>query len=128
MFFVGDGLRGDTYHVRQELVMIPDSIIFPIDLFVWIIERVRSSHFKYRHVSARGANLFDVCEPDAGLTYDQRVRRRRHRPFSYVGLEIVDRRPYEVNIITPTCYDRIGLDPGVPSLGEIVHELNPHLG
>src|SRR5438128_429252 len=127
MFFVCDGLRGDTHHIGQEFVVITDGVVFPIDFFARIIERVCSTHLKYGHVSARGANLFDVCEPNAGLSDDQRVRRRGHTSLCHVGLEIVDRRPHEVDIVTPSCYDRIGFDPRVSSLSEIIHELNPHL-
>src|SRR5713226_6037409 len=108
-------------------MMVSNGLILPVDFPVWRVERVCSAHFEDGHVSARGTYLFDVCETDAGLADDQRVCWRRHGPFCHVGLEVVDRCAYKVDIVTPARYDRVGLYPGVSSLGEIVHELNPHV-
>src|SRR2546426_9798071 len=129
MLLVADRFGGDAKDFCQQLVMVADALVHPVNLLGWIVEGVCSSHFENSHVSStRWSDEFDIGIPDAGLADHERIRRRGHRSLSYVRLKVVDRSADKVDIVSPSSHYRVRRDAGMAILGEIVHELKPHLG
>src|SRR5947209_20239806 len=128
MLLVGNRFGGDAKDFCQQLMMVADALVLPVNLLGWIVEGVCSSHFENSHVSStRWSDEFDVGVPDAGLADHERIRRRGHRSLSDVRLKVVDRSADKVDIVSPSSHYRVGRNAGVAIVHVIVHELNPHL-
>src|SRR5438105_3934279 len=128
MLLVADRFGGNAKNFCQQLVMVADALVLPVNLLGWIVEGVCSSHFEDGHVSSTcWSDEFDIGIPDAGLADHERIGRRGHRSLSDVWLKVVDRSADEVDIVSPSCHYRVWRNAGVAMVREIVHELNPHL-
>src|SRR5438309_10911494 len=128
MLLVADRFGGNAKNFCQQLVMVADALVFPVNLLGWIVEGVCSSHFEDSHVSSTcWSDEFDIGIPDAGLADDEGIGRRGHRSLSDVRLKVVDRSADKVDIVSPPSHYRVRRDASMAILGEIVHELNPHL-
>src|SRR2546425_590894 len=128
MLLVGNRFGGDAKDFCQQLMMVPDALVHPVNLLGWIVESVSSSHFEDSHVSSTcWSDEFDIGIPDTWLADHERIRRRGHRSLSDVWLKVVDRSADKVDIVSPSCHYRIWRDASMAILRKIVHELNPHL-
>src|SRR3989441_4538278 len=128
MLFVGNRFGGDAKDFCEQLMMVADALVHPVNLLGWIVEGVCSSHFEDSHVpSTRWSDEFDIGIPDAGLADHKRIRRRGHRSLSDVGLKVVDRSADKVDIVSPSSHYRVRRNASMAILPEIVHEQNPHL-
>src|SRR5947209_17961834 len=128
MLLVADRFGGDAKDFCQQLMMVADALVHPVNLLGWIVEGVCSSHFENSHVSStRWSDEFDVGISDAGLADHERIRRRGHRSLSDVRLKVVDRSADKVDIVSPSSHYRVRRNASMAILDEIVHELNPHL-
>src|SRR2546430_2969126 len=128
MLFVGNRFGADAKDFCEQLMMVADALVHPINLLGWIVESVSSSHFEDSHVSStRWSDEFDIGIPDTWLADHERIRRRGHRSLSDIGLKVVDRSADEVDIVSPSSHYRVRRDASMAILREIVHELNPHL-
>src|SRR3989475_5278496 len=128
MLFVGNRFGGDAKDFCQQLMMVSDALVHPVNLLGRIVEGVCSSHFEDSHVSSTcWSDEFDIGIPDAGLADHERIGRRGHRSLGDVPLKVVDRSADTVDIVSPSCHYRVWRNPGVAIVREIVHELNPHL-
>src|SRR5207245_6609542 len=128
MLFVGNRFGGDAKDLGQQLMVVADALVHPVNLLGWIVESVCSSHFEDSHVSSTcWTDEFDISIPDAGLADHERIRRRGHRSLSDVWLKVVDRSADKVDIVSLSSHYRVWRDTGVALVREIVHELNPHL-
>src|SRR5437016_1308595 len=129
MLLVGNRFGADAKDFCEQLMMVADALVHPVNLLGWIVEGVCSSHFENSHVSStRWSDEFDVGISDAGLADHERIRRRGHRSLSDVRLKVVDRSADKVDIVSPSSHYRVRRDASMAILGEIVHKLNPHLG
>src|SRR2546422_939707 len=128
MLFVGNRFGGDAKDFCQQLMMVADALVHPVNLLGWIVESVSSSHFEDSHVSSTcWSDEFDIGIPDAGLADHERIGGRGHRSFSDVRLKVVDRSADKVDIVSPSSHYRVRRNAGVAIVREIIHELNPHL-
>src|SRR3989449_9335726 len=128
MLLVGYRFGRDAKDLGQQLMMVADALVHPVNLLGWIVESVSSSHFEDSHVpSTRWSDEFDICIPDAGLADHERIGRRGHRSLSDVRLKVVDRSADKVDIVSPSSHYRVGRNAGMAIVREIIHELNPHL-
>src|SRR5207245_5347653 len=128
MLLVGNRFGGDAKDFCQQLMMVADALVLPVNLLGWIVEGVCSSHFEDSHVSSTcWSDEFDIGIPDTWLGDHERIGRRGHRSLSDVRLKVVDRSPDKVDIVSPSCHYRVGRDAGMAILRDIVHELNPTL-
>src|SRR5215831_11457865 len=102
-------------------MVILDALVLPVQFLVRIIERVSSAHLEYGRVPATsGPNQLHIRKPNTGLTDHQWVSGRRHRSFSHIRLEVVDRSADQVHIVAPSRDNRIRFSPSVTSLSEVV--------
>ena len=91
MLLVADRFGGNAKNFCEQLMMVADALVLPVNLLGRIVESVCSSHFKDGHVSSTcWSDEFDVGVPDAWLADHERIRRRRHCPLSDVRLKVVD--------------------------------------
>src|SRR3989454_11251223 len=128
MLFVGNRFGGDAKDFCEQLMMVADALVHPVNLLGWIVEGVCSSHFEDSHVSSTcWSDEFDIGIPDTWLADHERIRRRGHRSLSDVWLKVVDRSADKVDIVSPSSHNWVGRDAGMAILREVVHELNPHL-
>src|SRR5467141_33415 len=128
MLLVGNRFGRDAKDFCEQLMMVADALVHPVNLLGWIVESVSSSHFEDGHVSSTcWSDEFYVGVPDAGLADHERIRRRRHCPLCDVWLKVVDRSADKVDIVSPSSHNWVGRDASMAILREIVHELNPHL-
>src|SRR5205807_2069589 len=128
MLLVGNRFGGDAKDFCQQLMMVADALVHPVNLLGRIVESVSSSHFENSHVSSTcWSDEFDIGIPNTGLADHERIRRRGHRSLSDVGLKVVDRSADKVDIVSPSSNYRVRRDASMAILREIVHELNPHL-
>src|SRR3989449_11737686 len=127
MLFVGNRFGGDAKDFCEQLMMVADALVHPVNLLGWIVESVSSSHFEDSHVSSTcWSDEFDIGIPDAGLADHERIRRRGHRSLSDVRLKVVDRSADKVDIVSPSSHYWVRRDGRMAIFREIVHELNPH--
>src|SRR2546428_10404728 len=128
MLHGGKRFGRDTKDFCQQLMMVADALVHPVNLLGWIVESVSSSHFEDSHVpSTCWSDEFDIGIPDAGLADHERIRRRGHRSLSDVRLKVVDRSADKVDIVSPSRHNWVGRDAGMAIVREVIHELNPHL-
>src|SRR2546427_1521953 len=128
MLLVGNRFGRDAKDLCEELMMVADALVHPVNLLGWIVEGVCASHFENSHVSStRWSDEFDVGISDAGLADHERIRRRGHRSLSDVRLKVVDRSADKVDIVSPSSHYRVRRDASMAILRAKVHELNPHL-
>src|SRR5438105_13708942 len=129
MLLVGNRFGRDAKDFCQQLVMVADALVHPVNLLGRIVESMSSSHCEDSHVSSTcWSDEFDIGIPDTWLADHERIRRRGHRSLSDVRLKVVDRSADQVDIVSPSCHYRVWRNAGVAIVREIVHELNPHLG
>src|SRR5947208_12511242 len=129
MLLVGNRFGADAKDFCEQLMMVADALVHPVNLLGWIVEGVCSSHFENSHVSStRWSDEFDVGISYAVLSLKERIRRRGHRSLSDVRLKVVDRSADKVDIVSPSSHYRVRRDARMAILGGIVHQLNPHLG
>src|SRR2546430_7969561 len=128
MLFVGNRFGADAKDFCEQLMMVADALVHPINLLGWIVESVSSSHFEDSHVSStRWSDEFDIGIPDTWLADHERIRRRGHRSLSDIGLKVVDRSADEVDIVSPSSHYRVRRDASVANLPQKSPEMNPHL-
>src|SRR5205823_3588169 len=128
MLLVGNRFGRDAKDFCQQLVMVADALVHPVNLLGRIVESVSSSHFEDSHVSSTcWSDEFDIGIPDTWLADHERIGRRGHRSLSDVWLKVVDRSADEVDIVSPPSHYRVGRDASMAILREVIHELNPHL-
>src|SRR5947208_1430151 len=128
MLLVADRFGGKAKNFCQQLMMVADALILPVNLLGWIVEGVCSTHFEDSHVSSTcWSDEFDIGIPDTWLADHERIGRRGHRSLSDVWLKVVDRSADKVDIVSPSSHYRVRRDASMAILREIVHELNPHL-
>src|SRR3989441_7227739 len=128
MLLVGNRFGRDAKDLCQQLMMVADALVHPVNLLGWIVESVSSSHFEDSHVSSTcWSDEFDIGIPDAGLADHERIRRRGHRSLSDVRLKVVDRSADKVDIVSPSSHYRVRRDARMAILPQKVHGLNPHL-
>src|SRR6267143_1565677 len=128
MLLVGNRFGRDAKDFCQQLMMVADALVHPVNLFGWIVESVSSSHFEDSHVSSTcWSDEFDIGIPDAWLADHERIGRRGHRSLSDVWLKVVDRSADKVDIVSPSSHNWVGRDASMAILREVIHELNPHL-
>src|SRR3989442_4211462 len=128
MLLVGNRFGRDAKDFCEQLMMVADALVHPVNLLGWIVEGVSSSHFEDSHVSSTcWSDEFDIGIPDTWLADHERIGRRGRRPLSDVRLKVVDRSADKVDIVSPSCHYRVWRNAGVAIVREIVHELNPHL-
>src|SRR2546428_131234 len=128
MLFVGNRFGGDAKDFCEQLMVVADALVHPVNLLGWIVEGVCCSHFEDSHVSSTcWSDEFDIGIPDTWLADHERIRRRGHRSLSDVWLKVVDRSADKVDIVSPSSHNWVGRDAGMAILREVVHELNPHL-
>src|SRR5438132_11321806 len=124
MLFVGNRFGGDAKDFCEQLMMVADALLHPVNLLGWIVECVCSSHFEDSHVSSTcWSDEFDIGIPDAGLADDEGIGRRGHRSLSDVRLKVVDRSADKVDIVSPPSHYRARRYASRASPGKIVHEL-----
>src|SRR2546427_1213432 len=129
MLLVGNRFGGDAKDFCQQLMMVADALILPVNLLGWIVEGVCSTHFEDSHVSSTcWSDEFDIGIPDTWLADHERIGRRGHRSLSDVWLKVVDRSADKVDIVSPSSHYRVRRGASMAILGGKVHELNPHLG
>src|SRR2546430_2859049 len=128
MLFVGNRFGADAKDFCEQLMMVADALVHPVNLLGWIVESVSSSHFEDSHVSStRWSDEFDIGIPDTWLADHERIRRRGHRSLSDIGLKVVDRSADEVDIVSPSSHYRVRRGwPMVPLRG-IVHKQKARL-
>src|SRR3989442_14026661 len=128
MLFVGNRFGGDAKDFCEQLMMVADALVHPVNLLDWIVESVSASHFEDSHVSSTcWSDEFDIGIPDTWLADHERIRRRRHRSLSDVRLKVVDRSADKVDIVSPSSHYRVRRDASMAIFPEKVHELKPHL-
>src|SRR5438128_3619715 len=128
MLFVGNRFGRDAKDFCEQLMMVADALVHPVNLVDWIVVSVSYSHFESSHVSSTcWSDKFDIGIPDTWLADHERIRRRGHRSLSDVRLKVVDRSADKVDIVSPSSHYRVRRDASMSILREIVHELNPHL-
>src|SRR3989475_9460934 len=124
MLLVGNRFGGDAKDFCQQLMMVADALVHPVNLLGRIVESVSSSHFEDSHVSSTcWSDKFDIGIPDAGLADHERIRRRGHRSLGDVRLKVVDRSADKVDIVSPSSHYRVRRDARMGILPEIVPEL-----
>jgi len=70
-------------------VVIPDCLVLPVDLLIWVVEGVMATHLEYEKVPPRGwADVIQVREPQTRLADDKRIRRWWNYTFCHERLEI----------------------------------------
>src|SRR2546422_2432343 len=125
MLFVGNRFGGDANDFCEQLMMVADALVLPVNLLGWIVESVSSSHFEDSHVSSTcWSNEFDVGISDAGLADHERISRRGHRSLSDVWLKVVDRSADKVDIVSPSSHYRVRRGARMGILREKIHEMN----
>src|SRR5256885_16956211 len=123
MLFVGNRFGGDAKDFCQQLMMVADALVHPVNLLGWIVESVSSSHFEDSHVSSTcWSDKFDIGIPDAGLADHERIRRRGHRSLGDVRLKVVDRSADKVDIVSPSSHYRVRRGEGMAILRRQGHE------
>src|SRR3989454_812488 len=128
MLFVGNRFGGDAKDFCEQLMMVADALVLPVNLLGWIVEGVCSSHFEDSHVSSTcWSDEFDIGIPDTWLADHERIGRRGHRSLCDVGLKVVDRSADKVDFVSPPSHYRVGRDASMAIVREVIHELNPHL-
>src|SRR2546427_869117 len=128
MLLVGNRFGRDAKDLCEELMMVADALVHPVNLLGWIVEGVCASHFENSHVSStRWSDEFDVGISDAGLADHERIRRRGHRSLSDVRLKVVDRSADKVDIISPSSHYRVRRGASMAFVCEIIHALKPQL-
>src|SRR3989441_9003046 len=128
MLFVGNRFGRDAKDFCEQLMMVADALVHPVNLLDWIVESVSASHFEDSHVSSTcWSDEFDIGIPDTWLADHERIRRRRHRSLSDVRLKVVDRSADKVDIVSPSSHYRVRRDARMAILPEIDHERNTHL-
>src|SRR5712692_6752725 len=128
MLLVGNRFGGDAKDFCQQLMMVTDALVHPVNLLGRIVESVSSSHFEDSHVSStRWSDEFDIGIPDTWLADHERIRRRRHRSLSDVRLKVVDRSADKIDIVSPSSHNWVGRDASMAIVREVIHELDPHL-
>src|SRR5881628_702347 len=121
MLFVGNRFGGDAKDLGQQLMVVADALVHPVNLLGWIVESVCSSHFEDSHVSSTcWSDEFDIGIPDTWLADHERIRRRGHRSLSDVWLKVVDRSADKVDIVSPSSHNWVGRDAGMAILREVV--------
>src|SRR2546425_12401673 len=114
MLLVGNRFGRDAKDLCQQLMMVADALVHPVNLLGRIVEGVSSSHFEDSHVSStRWSDEFDIGIPDAGLADHERIRRRGHRSLSDVRLKVVDRSADKVDIVSPSSHYRVRRESGM---------------
>jgi len=104
-----------------------NSLVFPVNFLVWIIESVRSTHFENGQVPAKcGSSIRNVGEPYAGLRNNQWIRRRWRNPLSYIRLEIDYACMCKVDVASPTGNNWVRFNAGVTVLFEEAKECFAH--
>src|SRR5256885_14129976 len=127
MLFVGNRFGGDAKDFCQQLMMVADALVHPVNLLGWIVESVSSSHFEDSHVSSTcWSDEFDIGIPDAGLADHERIGRRGHRSLSDIGLKVVDRSADKVDIVSPSCHYRVRRGARMGLFRAKIPEKNPH--
>src|SRR5256886_17028595 len=77
MLLVGNRFGADAKDFCEQLMMVADALVHPVNLLGWIVEGVWSSHFENSHVSStRWSDDFDVGISAAGLAEHDRIRSR----------------------------------------------------
>src|SRR4030042_5974642 len=108
--------------------MVPDCLVFPVDFFVRVVERVGSSHLEYGHVSPkRWSSVGNVRHANAWLGNHQRVCGWWGNAFGYVWLKVNYACMSEVDVLSPPCHNGIGLNPSVSMFLKIRQESFTHL-
>ncbi len=113
LLLVGDRFRVRSELARQELVAEFGAPLLEVDLVVGPVEGVVRHHLEQRKVAAAPADLFEVDEPQHRLADGERVRGRGNRTVGDPGLEVVDRRLGEEDVVAPARDRRIASDPRV---------------
>src|SRR2546427_1334480 len=128
MLLVGNRFGGDAKDFCQQLMMVADALILPVNLLGWIVEGVCSTHFEDSHVSSTcWSDEFDIGIPDTWLADHERIGRRGHRSLSDVWLKVVDRSADKVDIVSPSSHYRVRRAAGMGIFFEKDHELNTPL-
>src|SRR6266699_3210396 len=66
MLFVGNRFGGDAKDFCEQLMMVADALILPVNLLGWIVESVSSSHFEDSHVSSTcWSDEVDIVSPSS---------------------------------------------------------------
>src|SRR5437773_12267629 len=102
MLFVGNRFGADAKDFCEQLMMVADALVHPVNLLGWIVESLSSSHLEDSHVSSTcSSGEFAIGIPDVGLADHESLRRRVRRSVSDVRLTLVDRSPGKVDIVSP---------------------------
>src|SRR5437879_12069942 len=120
MLFVGNSFGRDAKDFCEQLMMVADALVHPVNLLGRIGESVSAPHFENSHVSSTcWPDEFDICIPDTRLADHERIRRRGHRSLSDVWLKVVDRSADKVDIVSPSSHYRLGRNAGLAIVREI---------
>jgi hypothetical protein len=100
-------------------MVVADCLVFPVNLFVWIVEGMSSTHFKDGKMPTKGwSYVVNILEPNAWLADDKGVGGRGDYPICNIRLKIDDAGNSYVKIISPSSDYRIRLDSRVAILFE----------
>src|SRR3989304_5592753 len=109
--------------------MIPHCLVFPVNLFVRVIEGVMSTHLENSQVPAEGrSRVRNIHQSNAWLSNNQWVGRRRCDALGDVGLKVDYARVSQVNVASPPRPNRVRLDAGVSVLFVEREKSLPHFG